>query len=940
MWALEVPWTDKASLPGVGGATAVVTADFNKDGLHDIGVFEGGRHNGGNQYLAWFKAPNWEQYDFAAQKLGSFAGSAAAEDFDGDGWIDIAVTEDNHSSGPAKLYVYKNPGSAAAAEGYWQRYQVWSIPSTQHQNDMAIDDLDGDGKMDIVVKSLGDQRLLVALQNDIDDWTVRTWDTNEKNNAEGLSTGDVDYDGVTDIILSGVFWASNPTDKWRTGTPTSHVIDPDFVGEEVKSEVGDIDGDGIDDIYMGSAERTFVFLAWYKAPTNPRDEPWIRTFIHNPYGKVHYSKLADIDLDGDLDLAIGRSFGEKGVYIYYNADPSGDGSVWNQVAVDATAGFYAGAAADMDLDGDIDLVGVRSYANGNPVDYYYNELSEIAVVAPAAPSGLSATALSATAIQLTWSDDATTEAAYTVQRFNGAAFTDLATLPLNTMEYTDAGLTEDTTHTYRVFATNFAGDSPFSNTDDATTLSDTTPPVLLTADGFASVPDTVTLTFSEPLDAVTATDPASYIHTGQTVTGATLGADATTVTLTVAPGLTTDATYTVGAPGVTDQANSANAVTNMVEYTAVFVLSVLGERVLLLVADPNLALAAEGTVNRDNVSLASRDNGDLQVWTIADSGEAGFYSLFSQASGRAAEVYAPSPGSGDSVALYDDNGLDWQKFAITHEGGGQFSIVGKYNQRPWTALGTSAGDDVVAADATGSTLQRWYILDPAAPTPKANSHPDASDDLATTSSGYPVSVSVLANDTDADPGDTLLVSEVTTPAHGSATHDGTIITYAPKPGFTGSDGLTYSVSDGNGGSDSATLTIEVSALTFAALVDNELPPGAPLTGLFEDYDGDGFLNWKEFAYGTELATGSGDSHYPKMEISGDNTVHITFTRAQGRAVVWHYRHGTHLPPSTPAVADIDFTQEVVDLDNGLESVRLIFSPLGSIGFFEVSPETP
>ena len=71
---------------------------------------------------------------------------------------------------------------------------------------------------------------------------------------------------------------------------------------------------------------------------------------------------------------------------------------------------------------------------------------------------------------------------------------------------------------------------------------------------------------------------------------------------------------------------------------------------------------------------------------------------------------------------------------------------------------------------------------------------------------------VLANDsTGADVGETLRVGSVTLPASGTAriaTGGGSVL-YTPNPNFYGSDQLTYTVVDGNGGSATATVTLTV-----------------------------------------------------------------------------------------------------------------------------------
>ena len=85
--------------------------------------------------------------------------------------------------------------------------------------------------------------------------------------------------------------------------------------------------------------------------------------------------------------------------------------------------------------------------------------------------------------------------------------------------------------------------------------------------------------------------------------------------------------------------------------------------------------------------------------------------------------------------------------------------------------------------------------------------PNAADDSATAGWGAPTVIDVLSNDADPD-GDALQITGVSQGTNGSVTvnANGTL-TYTPGTNFQGSDVFTYSVSDGNGGTDTATVTV-------------------------------------------------------------------------------------------------------------------------------------
>ena len=90
-----------------------------------------------------------------------------------------------------------------------------------------------------------------------------------------------------------------------------------------------------------------------------------------------------------------------------------------------------------------------------------------------------------------------------------------------------------------------------------------------------------------------------------------------------------------------------------------------------------------------------------------------------------------------------------------------------------------------------------------------NTPPVAVDDAVATQRDQPITINVLANDSDAD-GDPLTVSAIGAPLHGAATTDGQTITYTPNPNFVGVESFTYTILDGRGGAATAIVTVTVS----------------------------------------------------------------------------------------------------------------------------------
>ena len=101
----------------------------------------------------------------------------------------------------------------------------------------------------------------------------------------------------------------------------------------------------------------------------------------------------------------------------------------------------------------------------------------------------------------------------------------------------------------------------------------------------------------------------------------------------------------------------------------------------------------------------------------------------------------------------------------------------------------------------------------------ANSAPNAVDDTLVTGQGGAAAVNVLVNDSDPN-NDPLSVTTFTQGAHGQVAcePDGDC-TYTPEAGFVGSDSFQYTISDGSGGVDTATVHVTVGSVGSGPTVD-------------------------------------------------------------------------------------------------------------------------
>jgi len=367
-----------------GAAASVQWGDFDEDGLEDMFIAEGGKHSRGNSVLSWFKAPNWTEYAIGPD-LTTFTGDSDVVDIDGDGHLDIVVPRDDHSdlNPPGSMQWYRNPGNLAATPNQaWTKYTIEAnVPDAFHQGDLETSDVDGDGKLDIVVRSLGVNRFVIYFQNNARSSAANAWTKvriNSPHPREGLVLGDLDGNSRTDIIGNGfILFApnnpractdANPSDgidrcmaSWLTKTFDANYFNANQSGlnNSTKGEVFDMDGDGRLDILQSSAEGNAVYLAWYKNPSNARTGNWARNLIESPQQRNHNVQVADVDLDGDADVLGGFSFGSRKVYWWENIN--GLATAWTRHEIEGTHGCYSCVASDFDNDGDVDFAGPSRY---------------------------------------------------------------------------------------------------------------------------------------------------------------------------------------------------------------------------------------------------------------------------------------------------------------------------------------------------------------------------------------------------------------------------------------------------------------------------------------------------------------------------------------------------------------------------------------------------
>lgn len=133
--------------------------------------------------------------------------------------------------------------------------------------------------------------------------------------------GDLDGDGKLDILM-GSFSAKMAWYKSDGTSASPHFAMADSVlleitrGSNTTPALGDIDGDGDLDLFVGEASGTLNYYKNDGGPSRP-----LFTLVSEVYDSIDVGRrsaptLADIDKDGDLDLLVGSD--DRGVVLFRN----------------------------------------------------------------------------------------------------------------------------------------------------------------------------------------------------------------------------------------------------------------------------------------------------------------------------------------------------------------------------------------------------------------------------------------------------------------------------------------------------------------------------------------------------------------------------------------------------------------------------------------------
>lgn len=288
--------------------------------------------------------------------------NVAVGDIDGDGKSDLVVA----NTGTTTVSIFRNTSTAGTISF---AAKVDFTTGTAPQG-VAIGDLDGDGKLDVAVADNGTSR--VSVYRNLS--TVGTVSLSTKTdyttgvNPSGVAIGDIDGNGKPEIITanSTANTASVLRNTCTVGT-ISFATKVDFTTgtSPFAIAIGDIDGDGKRDVVASNNGVSTVSVLRNTATTGTITAGSFAAKVDfttgtNPFGVA----IGDIDGDGKPEIAAANS-GAATVSVLRNTSTSGTltaGSFATKIDFATGANPFGVSLGDIDGDGKIDVAA----ANSNP----------------------------------------------------------------------------------------------------------------------------------------------------------------------------------------------------------------------------------------------------------------------------------------------------------------------------------------------------------------------------------------------------------------------------------------------------------------------------------------------------------------------------------------------------------------------------------------------
>jgi len=307
-----MPTFTKTCIDPTNKCEACAVFDVNNDGIPDIvcGMY-------------WYQGPDFTQKhkicDITEERGYVWDFSNYPLDVSGDGYLDIitgfwwgeGVYWRRNPNNPSATATLCTPGDFSSSPAATHEWETILLCPTSNIETIRYYDIDNDGQMEIFPNCPNEPVFFIKLEPG----GYKKYVISETNAGHGIGVGDIDGDGLLEIITSkGIF-------HMPKGGPFAGLWEYsqefDLGATSVPILVHDVDKDGLADIIYGAGHDYGLFWMQQKK-SDDGSRAWERHVIDNAWSQYHDMQLVDIDGDGELELLTGKR------YMAHNGNDPGD----------------------------------------------------------------------------------------------------------------------------------------------------------------------------------------------------------------------------------------------------------------------------------------------------------------------------------------------------------------------------------------------------------------------------------------------------------------------------------------------------------------------------------------------------------------------------------------------------------------------------------------
>jgi hypothetical protein len=329
-------------------ATGFTVGDFNGDGKLDVIVVTYGYTITGSILLGNGDGTLQPPVPLN-QNIGNGYSTAGSGDFNGDGKLDLLLLTPDFGSGATMAIL---PGNG---DGTFQAPVTYSVPVAPY---VALGDFNGDGKPDIAISgSISGSGEVSILINNGDGTFKIPANYSISGNVQALTTADVDGDGKLDLVVptggtSASISVLRGNGDGTFGNPivyTSNLLSV----YSTSIAVADFNGDGKLDVALTNSvsPTNAVAIVLGNGDGTFQNPPLLYSAGLLPAGVV----TLDVNGDGKPDLAVAGGYGVTSYFSLTTLVNRGDGTFPNPVTFPVLHFPYSAVTGDFNGDGNVDI---------------------------------------------------------------------------------------------------------------------------------------------------------------------------------------------------------------------------------------------------------------------------------------------------------------------------------------------------------------------------------------------------------------------------------------------------------------------------------------------------------------------------------------------------------------------------------------------------------